>query len=148
MSVLVELLLLFSLSADPSSALLPKGTIIKLHLSRPVSSETAAVADPVTFEVTEDVKVGSRVVIPKGSTAEGYVSTRISGKSSGYGGIGVYVGSVRAPSGFAVPVHGTTERGGNPEAVISTDTEIYAATELPLPIEKLVLQAAPVGLSR
>ena len=56
----------------------------------------------------------------------------------GYGGVGVYIGSVRAPSGFIVPVHGTTERGGSKEAVLSTNTEILSATELGLPVDQLV----------
>jgi hypothetical protein len=94
--------------------------------------------DRVTFEVAEDVKVANALVIPKGSPAEGFISTAISGRSWGYGGVGVYVGSVRAPSGFIVPVHGTTERGGNKEAVISTDTEILSATELALSVDQLV----------
>jgi len=137
MSLLLSLLLA-TLASDTSTANLPKGTVIKLHLDQKVSSETASLADRVTFVVSEDVKFGSTVVIPKGSEAKGFVSTAIPRKVWGYPAIGVYVGSVRAPSGFIVPVQGTTERGGDNEAIISTDTEIVAATELPLPVDRLL----------
>ena len=138
MTLLPALILMFTVTADTSNAYLPKGTIIKLHLTQSVSSETARLADPVTFEVAEDVKVGAVVVIPRGSKARGYISTAIAGKLWGYGGIGVYVGSVEAASGFNIPVRGTTERGGNKEALISSETDIFAATELELPLDRLV----------
>jgi len=137
MTFLPALILMFTVTAD-TSAYLPKGTIIKLHLTQSVSSETARLADPVTFEVAEDVKVGGVVVIPRGSKARGYISSAISGKLWGYGGIGVYVDSVEAASGFNIPVHGTTGRGGNREALISSETDISAATELELPLDRLV----------
>ena len=46
---------------------------------------------------------------------------------------------VQAPTGLGVPVHGLTERGGTPEAIISSDTEILASTELELPVNLLVM---------
>jgi hypothetical protein len=138
MTLLPALILMFSVTADTSTSYLPKGTIIKLHLTQPVSSETARLAEPVAFEVAEDVKVGTVVVIPRGSKARGYISTAISGRLWGYGRIGVYVGSVEAASGFSIPVQGTIERGGNKEALIASETDIFAATELELPLDSLV----------
>jgi hypothetical protein len=72
MNLLLNLILLLTLAVDASNAYLPKGTIIKLHLTKPISSETAVLGDRVTFEVAEDVKVANALVIPKGSPAEGF----------------------------------------------------------------------------
>jgi hypothetical protein len=52
---------------------IPDATALRLSLSEPISSATNEVDDPVRFEVTEDVKVGEFVAIPKGSTAVGHV---------------------------------------------------------------------------
>ena len=48
-------------------------TAIRLALTEELSSATNQVDDPVRFEVTEDVRVGDVVVVPKGSTAVGHV---------------------------------------------------------------------------
>ena len=52
---------------------IPDATALRLSLSEPLSSATNEVDDPVRFEVTEDVKVGSFVAVPKGATAVGHV---------------------------------------------------------------------------
>lgn len=52
---------------------IPDATAIRLVVTEPLSSATNEVDDPVRFEVTEDVKVGDVVVVPKGSTAVGHV---------------------------------------------------------------------------
>jgi hypothetical protein len=51
----------------------PDATPIRLSLSESISSATNEVDDPVRFEVTEDVKIGDFLAIPKGSTAVGHV---------------------------------------------------------------------------
>lgn len=51
----------------------PDATAVRLTLSEPLSSATNDVDDPVRFEVTEDVKVGEFIAVPKGSTAVGHV---------------------------------------------------------------------------
>jgi len=52
---------------------IPDATALRLSLTEPLSSATNNVDDPVRFEVTEDVKVGGVIVIPRGSTAIGHV---------------------------------------------------------------------------
>jgi hypothetical protein len=62
------------LFAESNGAIkIPDATAIRLSLSEALSSATNEVDDPVRFEVTEDVKVGDFVAIPKGSTAVGHV---------------------------------------------------------------------------
>src|SRR5262249_31014647 len=56
-----------------SSIRIPDATALRLSLSEPLSSATNEVDDPVRFEVTEDVKVGDFVAIPKGATAVWHV---------------------------------------------------------------------------
>jgi hypothetical protein len=51
-------------------------TALRLSLSEPLSSATNEVDNPVSFEVTEDVKVGDFVAIPKGATAVGHPHAR------------------------------------------------------------------------
>ena len=48
-------------------------TAVRLSLTESLSSATNSVDDPVRFEVTEDVKVGDLIAIPRGSTAVGHV---------------------------------------------------------------------------
>jgi len=59
--------------AAPTTVKIPDATAVHLALAQTLSSATNKVDDPVTFEVTEDVKVSDLVLIPKGSTATGHV---------------------------------------------------------------------------
>ncbi len=52
---------------------IPDGTAVRLSLMDGLSSATNKADDPIHFEVTEDVKVGEVVALPKGSTAAGHV---------------------------------------------------------------------------
>lgn len=52
---------------------IPDATNVRLSLTEALNSATNNVDDPVRFEVTEDVKVGDVIAIPKGSTAVGHV---------------------------------------------------------------------------
>ena len=57
-----------------TSFVLEDGTPVRLRLSQTVSSADARVNDRVEFEVLEDVKVGDKVVVPKGGVAWGTVT--------------------------------------------------------------------------
>jgi len=64
-------------AAAVSSSMVPlalkDGTAVHLRLGKTVSSADAHTGDPVELEVTENVRVGGRVVIAKGATAVGTV---------------------------------------------------------------------------
>ncbi len=130
----------------------PKGTPVKLRVIQPISSETATTGDRVSLEVTEDVKVGSIVVVPKGSKAEGFVSEVMPARIWGYGSLSIYVSWVRTRAGFDLPVHAVLSidanavSGQTDGAVISKDTPIIAKTELDIPLDKAAyLPATPAG---
>jgi len=48
-------------------------TAVRLSLTESLSSATNSVDDPVRFEVTEELRVGDVIAIPRGSTAVGHV---------------------------------------------------------------------------
>ena len=64
---------LLGLGQASGNVKVPDATAIRLTLSEPLNSATNEVDDPVRFEVTEDVKVGEFIAVPKGSTAVGHV---------------------------------------------------------------------------
>ena len=70
----------------PSGPMLEEGTPVKLRISRTVSSADAQVGETVDFEVLEEVKVGNLIVIPKGGTAWGTVTTAEPKKRMARGG--------------------------------------------------------------
>jgi len=57
----------------PPTIKIQDSTTVHLALTQSLSSATNKVDDPVTFEVTEDVKAGDAIAIPKGATAVGHV---------------------------------------------------------------------------
>src|SRR5262249_25157343 len=62
---------------DPSAkpyAILTCGTFVRLEFASPISSKTARVGDPVTLRVTDDIKVGTTVVVPRGTLADGSIT--------------------------------------------------------------------------
>jgi len=61
-------------TAPADRIVVPEGTDIKMKTLEPLSSKTARVGDPVALEVTDDVRVGGRLVVPRGSKAHGEVT--------------------------------------------------------------------------
>lgn len=61
-------------AAAPGTLLLPEGTDVPLAFDEDISSKTAAEGDPVTFVLTDDIKVGDVVVAKSGSKALGEVT--------------------------------------------------------------------------
>lgn len=83
-----------------SGPVLEEGTPVKLRISRTVSSADAQVGETVDFEVLEEVKVGSLVVIPKGGTAWATVTAAESKKRMARGGkLDMNIDSVRLADG-------------------------------------------------
>jgi PEGA domain len=121
-SVLVNPALTFALLApliiigSPATAQtlkVPDGTILRLALLDSLSSATNQVDDPVHFEVTEDVKVGDTVVLPKGTTAQGHVVEVEPKKRLGRSGkLNFSLDYARAPDGTNIRLRASSARKG------------------------------------
>ena len=53
----------------------PENAVIGIRMTTPVSSDTARVEDRVTAQVTRDLTVEGRTIVPAGSTLEGSVTS-------------------------------------------------------------------------
>ncbi len=94
----------------------PDSTPVSLSLMDALSSETSEVDEPIHFEVTDDVKVGNVVAIPKGSTATGHVVEVEARKRMGRAGkLNFTVDYVKAPSGDNVRLRSSSTRKGKDE---------------------------------
>jgi hypothetical protein len=62
------------LSAQAEDVVLPGGTLIRLRLTETLSSNTVKPGSPVNLEVTQDVKIGDRVLVAQGTSAWGEIS--------------------------------------------------------------------------
>lgn len=89
-------------------------TSVRLSLMESLSSATNSVDDPVRFEVTEDVKVGDVVAIPKGSTAVGHVVEVEPRRRLGRAGkLNFAIDHVKAPDGTNVRLRASSTRKGD-----------------------------------
>jgi len=110
----VVLLLPRGLAAQQTGTLkIPDGTILRLALLDALSSATNNVDDPVNFEITEDVKVGEVVALPKGTNARGHVVEVQPKKRMGRAGkLNFSVDYARAPDGTNVRLRASSTRQG------------------------------------
>lgn len=105
-----------ALKAFPGIIKIADSTPVPLSLMDSLSSATNDVDDPVHFEVTDDVKVGDVVAIPKGSTATGHVVESESRKRMGRAGkLNFTVDYVKAPDGTNVRLRASSTRKGKDE---------------------------------
>jgi len=89
-------------------------TSVRLSLMESLSSATNNVDDPVRFEVTEDVKAGDVVAIPKGSTAVGHVVEVEPRRRLGRAGkLNFSIDHVKAPDGTNVRLRASSTRKGD-----------------------------------
>jgi len=101
----------------PKSVKIPDSTPVPLALMDSLSSATNNVDDPVHFEVTDDVKVGEVIAIPKGSTATGHVVESEGRKRMGRAGkLNFTVDYVKGPDGNNVRLRATSTRKGKDES--------------------------------
>jgi len=97
----------------PRTIKVSDATGVRLSLTEPLSSATNKEDDPVRFEVTEDVKVGDIVAIPKGSTAVGHIVDVEPRKRMGRAGkLNFSVDHVKAPDGTNVRLRASATRKG------------------------------------
>lgn len=123
---------------QPSSGLMvPDGTPVSVRLNQTVSSAHAHRGDQLPFVVTRDVKVGSLVAIPAGSTATGTIVEVKHRRLLGMGGSIVFrLDSVRLPSGQSAPLEARTELKGRGHtklmaaAMIGTSLIFWPATPI------------------
>ena len=88
-------------------------TALRLILSESLNSATNNVDDPVRFEVTEDVKSGDAIVVPKGSTAVGHVVEVEPKRRMGRAGkVNFTIDHVKAVDGSNVRLRASTTRKG------------------------------------
>jgi hypothetical protein len=92
---------------------IPDGTTAKLTLLDALSSADNEEDDPVNLEVSEDIKVGDVVAIPKGATARGHVVEVQSKRRMGRAGkLNFSVDFVKAPDGTNVRLRASSTRKG------------------------------------
>lgn len=92
---------------------LPDGTVVRLALLDALSSATNNVDDPVNLEVTEDVKVGDLVLLPKGTGARGHVVDAVPRRRMGRAGkLNFSVDSAKGPDGSNIRLRATSARQG------------------------------------
>jgi hypothetical protein len=120
-----------------SSGFIPEDTPVRLRLSQTLSSATAKVNDKVDFEVVEEIKVGSLVVIPQGATAIGTVTEAHTKKSFGRAGkLNVNIDYVRLANGDKVALRavkggsGGNHKGAMTGAVVATAIVFFPAAPL------------------
>jgi PEGA domain len=101
-------------SLAPNQLVLAKGTPVKLHLKRDLSSADAKPGDKIDFEVSEEVKVGDVVVIPKGNTAVGTVTDVQAARRMGRGGkLDIEIDHVVLADGEKATLWAVKERNGD-----------------------------------
>ncbi len=84
---------------------LADGTLVRLRLTRALSSKDTKVGDQVEFETAEEVKVGDVVVIPRGAVAMATVTKSERRKRMGRGGkLNLLIYNVLLASGQKAPL--------------------------------------------
>ena len=99
----------------PSSGpVLEDGTPVKIRIARTVSSADAHVGDTVDFEVLEEVRVGTLLLIPKGGVAWGTITQAEAKRRMARGGkLDMNIDSVRLTDGEKVALRAVKEvKGG------------------------------------
>lgn len=102
-----------AMGQTPSFPTLLQGTPVMLQLEQKIDGASARMGQRVAFEVSGDVKLGERVVIPVGSSALGTV-TQVSRRLLGHGGrVSVNIDAVRLPGGQVVPLSSSPDLEDN-----------------------------------
>lgn len=116
---------------------LEDGTPVKLKLLRDLSSATDGKGDKVDFEITEDVLVQDKVVIPKGGIAWGTIVAAEHKRRLGRAGkLDVRIDEVRLADGEKIPLsamrdaHGKGRQGQMTGALIASGILFFPAAPL------------------
>ena len=129
---------------------LEDGTPIQLRTRRSLRAAESNSGDPLQFEVLEDVKIGGRVVIPRGAVASGTLIDVTAAKGAKPAGkMEIAMGSVRLSSGETVMLRGVKDpNGGDPlvsltygaNRTVPRGTDILAFTKGQLTLDVSRLQ--------
>ena len=116
---------------------LEDGTPIKLRLSRTISSADETVGNQVDLEVVEELQIGNRIVIPKGSVALGTVTDVQAKRRMGRGGkLDVNIDTVRLANGQKAALRavknskGGGHTGAMTGAIVATSLVLWPAAPL------------------
>ena len=96
-------------TASPVEVVLADGTPVKLGLDSTAESKGARVGENLELRVSEDVRVGSVIVIPKGSIANAEVTNLRSGASS-HAWMDINLESVTLADGHRVPIRASKNK--------------------------------------
>ncbi len=112
---------------------LEDGAVVKLKLSRDLSSSKAEVEETVDFEVIEDVKVDGVVVIQRGAKAEGLViDARAARRMGRSGSVGIRLDGVFPVTGDRLPLRAISARSdGSRSGKVASNTTIAATFFFP-----------------
>jgi hypothetical protein len=128
----------FALQAQSGSKfVLEDGTPIKLRLSRTISSADETVGNQVDLEVVEELQIGNKIVIPKGSVALGTVTDVQAKRRMGRGGkLDVNIDTVRLANGQKAALRavkngkGGSHTGAMTGAIVATSLVLWPAAPL------------------
>jgi hypothetical protein len=120
-----------------SKFVLEDGTPIKLRLSRTISSADETVGNQVDLEVVEELQIGNKIVIPKGSVALGTVTDVQAKRRMGRGGkLDVNIDTVRLANGQKAALRavkngkGGGHTGAMTGAIVATSLVLWPAAPL------------------
>ena len=95
-------------------AILTCGTFVRLEFAAAISSKTAQVGDPLALRVTDDIKVGNTVIVPRGTFADGSITfVRRTGPGGMPGALAYQVNALHV-NGTSVPLWLVEGRSGDP----------------------------------
>src|SRR5450432_1869147 len=120
-----------------SKLVLEDGTPIKLRLSRTISSADETVGNQVDWEVVEELQIGNKIVIPKGSVALGTVTDAQAKRRMARGGkLDVNIDTVRLANGQKAALRavknskGGCHTGAMTGAIVATSLVLWPAAPL------------------
>ncbi|MGI9035037.1 MAG: hypothetical protein ACR2GD_03250 [Pyrinomonadaceae bacterium] len=103
----------FSGNASAGSVTIPDGTEIKIVTTEDISGQKVAEGDPLTFKVSEDVKVNGATVIAKDTIVKGTVSNaKKKGMMGKSGELSVRIDSTQAVDGQKIKLRATKSGEG------------------------------------
>jgi hypothetical protein len=102
-------------AASQPYAVLTCGTFVRLEFVSALSSKTAQVGDPIALRLTEEIRVGNTVIVPKGTPAGGTITfVRRTGPGGMPGALTYELGTLRV-NGIGVPLWRSEGRSGDPK---------------------------------
>ena len=101
-------------AAQGAEVVIPDGTELSVVTTEEISSKTAVEGDPINFKVDEDVKIGGKTVIAKGSLVKGEVSnSKKSGRMGKGGQLSIRILSTESVDGQKVKLRASKGKEGD-----------------------------------